>query len=54
MPFPVSRIFIEVPNLLCIYVLMLTPVESNSDESFRLSRIKVLVPKCRKPYYLHC
>jgi hypothetical protein len=29
-------------------------VESNSDESkFRLSRIKVLVPRCRKPYYLH-
>jgi hypothetical protein len=32
----------------------LTPVESNSDESkFWLSRIKVLVPRCRKPYYLH-
>ena len=29
-------------------------VESNSDESkFRLSRIKVLVPRCRTPYYLH-
>jgi hypothetical protein len=26
----------------------------NSDESkFRLSLIKVLVPRCRKPYYLH-
>jgi hypothetical protein len=32
----------------------LTPVELNSDESkFWLSRIKVLVPRCRKPYYLH-
>jgi hypothetical protein len=32
----------------------LTPVELNSDElKFRLSRIKVLVPRCRKPYYLH-
>jgi hypothetical protein len=39
---------------LCIYICNLTPVESNSDESnFRLSRIKVLVPRCRKPYYLH-
>ena len=39
---------------LCINIYNLTPVESNSDESkFRLSRIKVLVPKCRKPYYLH-
>ena len=40
---------------LCINIYNLTPVESNSDESkFRLSRIKVLVPRCRKPYYLHC
>jgi hypothetical protein len=32
----------------------LTPVESNSDESkIWLSRIKVLVTRCRKPYYLH-
>ena len=39
---------------LCINIFNLTPVESNSDESkFRLSRIKVLVPRCRKPYYLH-
>ena len=39
---------------LCINIYNLTPVESNSDESkFRLFRIKVLVPRCRKPYYLH-
>ena len=39
---------------LCINIYNLTPVESNSDESkFRLSWIKVLVPRCRKPYYLH-
>ena len=39
---------------LCINIYNLTPVESNSDESkFRLSRIKVLVSRCRKPYYLH-
>ena len=39
---------------LCINIYNLTPVESNSDESkFRLSRIKVLVLRCRKPYYLH-
>ena len=39
---------------LCINIYNLTPVESNSNESkFRLSRIKVLVPRCRKPYYLH-
>jgi hypothetical protein len=39
---------------LCINIYNLTPVESNSDESkFRLSRIKVLIPRCRKPYYLH-
>ena len=39
---------------LCINIYNLTPVESNSDESkFRLSRIKVLVPRCRKPYYWH-
>ena len=39
---------------LCINIYNLTPVESNSDESkFRLSRIKVLVPRCKKPYYLH-
>jgi hypothetical protein len=39
---------------LCINIYNLTPVESNSDESkFRLSRIKVLVPRCRNPYYLH-
>jgi hypothetical protein len=39
---------------LCINIYNLTPVESNSDESkFRLSQIKVLVPRCRKPYYLH-
>jgi hypothetical protein len=32
----------------------MTPVELNSDESkFRLSRIKVLIPRCRRPYYLH-
>ena len=41
-------------TLLCINIYNLTPVESNSDESkFRLSRIKVLVPRCKKPYYLH-
>jgi hypothetical protein len=34
---------------LCINIYNLTPVESK----FRLSRIKVLVPRCRKPYYLH-
>ena len=39
---------------LCINIYNLTPVELNSDESkFRLSRIKVLVPRCKKPYYLH-
>jgi hypothetical protein len=39
---------------LCINIYNLTPVESNSDESkFQLSRIKVLVPRCSKPYYLH-
>ena len=39
---------------LCINIYNLTPVELNSDESkFRLSRIQVLVPRCRKPYYLH-
>jgi hypothetical protein len=39
---------------LCIHIYNLTPVESNSDESkFRLSRMKVLVLRCRKPYYLH-
>ena len=39
---------------LCINIYNFTPVESNSDESkFRLSQIKVLVPRCRKPYYLH-
>jgi hypothetical protein len=39
---------------LCINIYNFTPVESNSDESkFRLSRIKVLVLRCRKPYYLH-
>ena len=46
-------IFIEVPNfVLYINIYNLTPVESNSDESkFRLSRIKVLVPRSRnKPY----
>jgi hypothetical protein len=36
-------------TLLCINLYNLTPVESK----FRLSRIKVLVPRCRKPYYLH-
>ena len=41
-------------TLLCINIYNFTPVESNSDESkFRLSQIKVLVPRCRKPYYLH-
>jgi hypothetical protein len=42
--------------ILFIYnnIYNLTPVELNSDElKFRLSRIKVLVPRCRKPYYLH-
>ena len=40
------------PALLCMNIYNLTPVESNSDESkFRLSRIKVLVTRCRKPYY---
>jgi hypothetical protein len=34
---------------LCINIYNLTPVESK----FRLSRIKVVVPRCRKPYYLH-
>jgi hypothetical protein len=39
---------------LCINIYNLTPVESNSDESkFRFSRIKVLILRCRKPYYLH-
>jgi hypothetical protein len=39
---------------LCINIYNFTPVELNSDESkFRLSRIKVLVLRCRKPYYLH-
>ena len=41
-------------TLLCMNLYNLTPVESNSDESkFQLSRIKVLVPRCRKPYYFH-
>ena len=55
-----TRIFGRVEFLskfrtsLCINIYNLTPVESNSDESkFRLSRIIVLVPRCRKPYYLH-
>ena len=44
----------ESRTSLCINIYNLTPVVSNSDESkFRLSRIKVLVPRCRKPYYLH-
>ena len=43
--FRLSQIFIEVP----INIYNLTPVESK----FRLSRIKVLVLRCRKPYYLH-
>ena len=34
---------------LCINIYNLTPVESK----FQLSRIKVLVPRCKKPYYLH-
>ena len=34
---------------LCINIYNLTPVELK----FRLSRIKVLVLRCRKPYYLH-
>jgi hypothetical protein len=39
---------------LCINIYNLTPVESNSDKSkFRLSRIKVLIPRYKKPYYLH-
>ena len=39
---------------LCINIYNLTPVESNSDESkFRLSRIKVLVPRCRKPKHVY-
>ena len=39
---------------LCINIYNLTPVESNLDESkFRLSWIKVLILRCRKPYYLH-
>ena len=36
-------------TLLCINIYNLTPDESK----FRLSRIKVLVPRCRKPYHLH-
>ena len=52
--FRLSQFFIEVCTSLCINIYNLTPVESNSDESkFRLSQIKVLVPRCRKPYYLH-
>jgi hypothetical protein len=39
---------------LCINIYSLTPVESNSDKSkFRLSRIKVLILRYKKPYYLH-
>jgi hypothetical protein len=39
---------------LTINIYNLTPVESNSDKSkFRLSRIKVLVQRCRKLYHLH-
>ena len=39
---------------LCINIYNLTPVEFYSDGSkFQLSRIKVLVPRCKKPYYLH-
>jgi hypothetical protein len=34
---------------LCVNIYNLTLDESK----FRLSRIKVLVPRCRKPYYLH-
>ena len=49
-----TRISGWVEFSLCINIYNLTPVESNSDESkFRLSRIKVLVPRCKKPYYLH-
>ena len=53
--FSVESNFYRSPELRwCINIYNLTPVESNSDESkFRLSRIKVLVPRCRKPYYLH-
>ena len=47
--FRLSRILSKSQTSLCINIYNLT-----SDESkFRLSRIKVLVPKCRKPYYLH-
>ena len=49
--YPVNRVLVAIPS---INIYNLTPVESNSDESkFRLSRIQVLVPRCRKPYYLH-
>jgi hypothetical protein len=53
--FPVESNFYRSPELRCVKnIYNLTPVESNSDESkFLLSRIKVLVPRCRKPYYLH-
>jgi hypothetical protein len=48
--FRLSQIFIEVPNFVVYkYIYNLTPVELK----FRLSRIKVLVQRCRKPYYLH-
>jgi hypothetical protein len=48
------KILSKSQTSLCINIYNLTPVESNSDElKFWLSRIKVLVPRCRKPYYLH-
>ena len=51
---PLSTILLKSRTSLCITIYNLTPVESNLDESkFRLSQIKVLVPRCRKPYYLH-
>jgi hypothetical protein len=37
---------------LCTNIYNLTPVDSD-ESKFWLSRIKVLVPRCRKPYYLH-
>ena len=52
--FWLSQILSKFRTSLCINIYNLTRVESNSDESkFRLSLIKVLVPRCRKPYYLH-
>jgi hypothetical protein len=34
-------------------MIPLCTFHNHCESKFRLSRIKVLVPRCRKPYYLH-